>query len=119
MLLRKRLVGAVLTEIRQIKNDRILELVFDGTTEIGDRTTYYLICEIMGQRSNIILCDNDYRIIDAVKRIDEEKSSVREILPGLKYELPPMQDKMLEQIAMTELFRVQNRELLLLLVVLL
>lgn len=93
MLLRKRLVGAVLTEIRQIKNDRILELVFDGTTEIGDRTTYYLICEIMGQRSNIILCDNDYRIIDAVKRIDEEKSSVREILPGLKYELPPMQDK--------------------------
>ena len=93
MLLRKRLVGAVLTEIRQIKNDRILEFVFDGTTEIGDKTTYYLICEIMGQRSNIILCDNDYRIIDAVKRVDEEKSSVREILPGLKYELPPMQDK--------------------------
>ena len=33
------------------------------------------------------------RIIDAVKRIDEEKSSVREILPGLKYELPPSQEK--------------------------
>lgn len=93
MLLRKRLVGAVLTEIKQIKNDRILVLVFDGTTEIGDKTTYYLVCEIMGQRSNIILCDNDYRIIDAVKRVDEEKSSVREILPGLKYELPPMQEK--------------------------
>ena len=93
MLLRKRLVGAVLTEIKQIKNDRILVLVFDGTTEIGDKTTYYLVCEIIGQRSNIILCDNDYRIIDAVKRVDEEKSSVREILPGLKYELPPMQEK--------------------------
>ena len=39
MLLRKRLVGAVLTEIRQIKNDRILIFVFDGTTEIGDKTT--------------------------------------------------------------------------------
>ena len=47
----------------------------------------------MGQRSNIILCDADYKIIDAVKRIDEDKSSVREILPGLKYELPPMQKK--------------------------
>lgn len=93
MLLRKRLCGATITDIKQVKNDRILIFEFDGTTEIGDKTKYYLICEIMGQRSNIILCDEDYRIIDAVKRIDEEKSSVREILPGLKYELPPMQNK--------------------------
>lgn len=93
MLLRKRLCGATLTDITQISNDRILILEFDGTTEIGDKTKYYLVCEIMGQRSNIILCDIDYKIIDAVKRIDEEKSSVREILPGLKYELPPMQEK--------------------------
>ncbi len=93
MLLRKRLCGATLVDIRQVKNDRILIIELDGTTEIGDKTKYYVICEIMGQRSNIILCDNDYTIIDAVKRIDEEKSSVREVLPGLKYELPPMQNK--------------------------
>ena len=93
MLLRKRLCGATLTDIKQIKNDRILVFEFDGTTEIGDKTKYYVICEIMGQRSNIILCDNDYKIIDAIKRVDEEKSSVREILPGLKYELPPLQEK--------------------------
>ena len=93
MLLRKRLCGATLTDITQIGNDRIITLEFDGTTEIGDKTKYYLVCEIMGQRSNIILCDIDYKIIDSVKRIDEEKSSVREILPGLKYELPPMQEK--------------------------
>ncbi len=93
MLLRKRLCGATLTNISQIGNDRILIYEFDGTTEIGDKTKYYLVCEIMGQRSNIILCDADNKIIDAVKRIDEDKSSVREILPGLKYELPPMQEK--------------------------
>ncbi len=93
MLLRKRLCGATLSDITQIGNDRIIILEFNGTTEIGDKTKYYLVCEIMGQRSNIILCDIDYKIIDAVKRIDEEKSSVREILPGLKYELPPMQEK--------------------------
>ncbi len=93
MLLRKRLLGAVLTEIKQIRNDRILIFTFDGTTEIGDKTKYYVICEVMGQRSNIILCDNDYKIIDAVKRVDEEKSSIREILPGLKYELPPIPEK--------------------------
>lgn len=93
MLLRKRLCGATLSDIKQIKNDRILVFEFDGTTEIGDKTRYYVICEIMGQRSNIILCDNDYIIIDAIKRVDEEKSSVREILPGFKYELPPLQEK--------------------------
>lgn len=93
MLFRKRLVGANLVDIRQIKNDRILIFDFDGTTEIGDRTQYHLICEIMGQRSNIILCDCDYRILDAVKRVDETKSQVREILPGLRYEFPPMQEK--------------------------
>lgn len=93
MLFRKRLVGATLIDIRQIKNDRILIFDFDGTTEIGDRTQYHLICEIMGQRSNIILCDADYRILDAVKRVDETKSQVREILPGLRYEFPPMQEK--------------------------
>ncbi len=93
MLLRKRLCGATLTDITQVGNDRIITFEFDGTTEIGDKTKYYLICEIMGQRSNIILCDIDYKIIDAVKRIDEDKSSVREILPGLKYELPPMHEK--------------------------
>ena len=93
MLLRKRLCGATLVDIKQVNNDRILMFEFDGTTEIGDKTKYYVLCEIMGQRSNIILCDNDYKIIDAVKRVGEEKSSVREILPGLKYELPPMQEK--------------------------
>lgn len=93
MLLRKRLCGATLINIRQVNNDRIIIFEFDGTTEIGDKTTYYLVCEIMGQRSNIILCDAEYKIIDSVKRIDEEKSSVREILPGLRYELPPMQEK--------------------------
>ena len=93
MLLRKRLSGATLTKIEQVQNDRILIFEFNGTTDIGDKTKYYVICEIMGQRSNIIFCDIDYRIIDAIKRIDEEKSSVREILPGLKYELPPIPEK--------------------------
>lgn len=93
MLFRKRLVGANLIDIRQIKNDRILIFDFDGTTEIGDKTQYHLVFEIMGQRSNIILCDYNYKILDAVKRVDENKSQIREILPGLRYEFPPMQEK--------------------------
>lgn len=90
MMVRKRLTGANLVSVEQIGNDRILIFTFDGTTEIGDRTKYYIVCEIMAQKSNIIFLDENKKILDAVKRIDETKSSVREILPGLNYELPPM-----------------------------
>lgn len=93
MLLRKHLVGAILTGIRQEGTDRIVYLDFDAITELGYKVKRTLILEIMAQYSNIILIDEDYKIIDSVKRVDLLKSSVRQILPGLKYELPPMQNK--------------------------
>ena len=93
MLFRKRLVGATLKEIIQISCDRVLELHFDATNEIGDRQLLKLYIEIMAQRSNIVLTDENDIIIDAVKRIDETKSTYREILPGGKYLLPPSQNK--------------------------
>lgn len=94
MLFRKRLVGATLKEINQVSLDRILELVFDASNEIGDRETLKLYIEIMAQRSNIVLTDADDTVIDAVKRVDETKSTYREVLPGGKYLLPPEQNKL-------------------------
>lgn len=94
MLLRKRLTGAVLNGISQISLDRILCLDFDATNEIGDKVKLKLYVEIMAQRSNLILVDADGKIIDAVKRVDETKSTFREILPGGTYLLPPPQNKL-------------------------
>lgn len=94
MLLRKLLSSAKLTDIKQDGFERILTLVFDARNDLGDPTEYKLVIEIMGKYSNIILLDSSDKIIDCVKRIDFSKSSVREILPGLKYELPPSQNKM-------------------------
>lgn len=94
MLLRKKLGGARLAEVKQDGFERILELVFDAKNELGDPVRYSLIIEIMGRHSNIILVDENKTIVECVKRIDETKSSVREVLPGLKYELPPAQKKM-------------------------
>ena len=93
MLFRKRLVGATLKSITQISCDRVLVLHFDATNEIGDRQLLKLYIEIMAQRSNIVLTDENDIIIDAVKRLDETKSTYREILPGGKYLLPPSQNK--------------------------
>lgn len=93
MLLRKRLCGARLSAIEQAGLERVLLLKFDAHNELGDEIVLTLAVEIMGRHSNIILIDERGLVIDAVKRIDGEVSSLRMILPGLKYELPPAQDK--------------------------
>lgn len=94
MLMRKHLGGATLLDICQEGSDRILKMVFSCVNEIGDRVIRTLVIEIMAQYSNIILLDENSVIIDSVKRVDMTKSSVRQILPSLKYELPPMQNKL-------------------------
>ena len=91
MLLRKHLGSGRLVEIRQLGMDRILHLVFESVNEMGDLVRLTLAVEIMGRHSNIILVGPDGRVIDAVKRIDLEMSSVRQILPGIGYVLPPPQ----------------------------
>lgn len=93
MLLRKHLTSALIKNIRQHENDRILFIDFDGTNEIGDRVELTLCTEIMGKYSNLILISGE-KIIDAIKRVDYLTSSVRQILPGLNYSLAPQQDKL-------------------------
>lgn len=94
MLLRKHLTGAKLVAVRQQGHDRILFLDFETTNELGDRVTVTVAMEIMGRHSNIIVVNQEGRIIDAVKRVNDEMSSVRAVLPGMQYTLPPAQDKL-------------------------
>ena len=93
MLLRKRLCGARLSALEQPGLERVLLLKFDAHNELGDEITLTLAVEIMGRHSNIILIDERGLVIDSVKRIDNELSSIRLILPGIKYEFPPAQSK--------------------------
>ena len=93
MLLRKHLSGARLTDILQNGLERVAELLFSATNEMGDRITLRLVCELIGNRSNIILVNNEGRIIDSIRRSDIE-TSVRLIQPGAKYEYPEGQNKL-------------------------
>lgn len=94
MLLRKKLQGAKLLAIRQPELERLLHFDFDTINELGDHTTLTLTMEIMGRYSNIILTDENGKIVDALKRVDAEMSSQRLVLPGLSYQLPPPQEKL-------------------------
>ncbi len=111
MLLRKHLAGARLIDVIQPKCERILFLEFEGTNELFDIVKKTLVIEIMGRYSNIILLE-DNKIIDSIKHVDFETSSQRQILPGLKYELPPAQNKydLCDDIDITTIFQNINSE---------
>lgn len=93
MLLRKRLTGARISDIRQSGFERVLLIDFFAHSELGDEITLTLAMEIMGRYSNIVFIDETGRVIDSIKRVDYEMSSQRLVLPGLFYREVPPQDK--------------------------
>lgn len=93
MLLRKHLVGAKLSNIRQIGFERVIFLDFDAVSELGDRITLTLAIEIMSRCSNIILINENGKVMDSIRRVNTDLSSRRLILPGVTYETVPPQDK--------------------------
>lgn len=93
MLLRKHLTGAVLTNVRQIPGERAAELIFSVSGVFGDVEEKRLVAEMMGRYSNIILVSGDETIIDCMRRVDITMSEKRQVLPGLKYRVPPPQSK--------------------------
>ena len=94
MLLRKHLSGAKLVSLEQFGLERIVHFSFSTYNELGDPIIVKLAVEIMGRHSNIILIGSDGKIIDSIKRITADMSSVRQVMPGMTYIFPPVQDKM-------------------------
>ena len=94
MLLRKRLCGAKIFDVRQPDLERIVFIDFDATNDLGDPVRLTLAVEIMGKYSNVIFIDENGLIIDALKRVDPTMTTQRLVLPGMKYELPPAQNKL-------------------------
>ncbi|MCL2054875.1 MAG: NFACT family protein [Oscillospiraceae bacterium] len=94
MLLRKHIGSGKLMDIRQDGLERILCLDFEAMSEIGDMVNITISAEIMGRHSNLIIINQDGKIIDGIKRVDSEISRERMVLPGLKYELPPRESRL-------------------------
>ncbi len=93
MLLRKHLVGARITALTQPERERIVIFELDALDEMGVPVKKRLVLELIGRGTNIILVDGDGRIIDCLRRVDAEKSALRQVLPGLMYRLPLNQSK--------------------------
>lgn len=89
MLLRKHIQNGRIVSFEQPGFERIVDISIEHRNEMGDLCTKHLIVELMGKHSNIIFCDSEYRIIDSIKHISAQISSVREVLPGRDYLFPP------------------------------
>ncbi|GGC80380.1 fibronectin-binding protein EfbA [Enterococcus wangshanyuanii] len=93
MMLRKFLEGAILEQIHQVDNDRVVHFTFTKRDELGDLQNIVLIVELMGRHSTIILMNKENgRILDAIKHIGSSQNSYRSLLPGVDYIDPPKQE---------------------------
>lgn len=89
MLLRKHLSAARLVDIVQPQGERLLRFVFDAQNELGDVVRRCLILEAMGSQANLMLTDEEDRILACTRRVEGDLATgKRAIMPGLFYRLP-------------------------------
>lgn len=93
MLLRKHIANGRIVSITQPSLERIIVLGIEHLDDLGDLCRKKLVIEIMGKHSNVIFCDEDDRIIDSIKHVPAQMSSVREVLPGRTYFIPDTMHK--------------------------
>ncbi len=93
MLLRKYIGSGKILRVWQPGLERIVHFEFEHYDELGDLRRKDLILELMGKYSNLIFCDEEGTILDAIKHIGSLTSSIREVLPGRKYFIPDTQHK--------------------------
>ena len=93
MLLRKHIGSARILKISQPGLERVIYMDFEHLNEMGDLCQKRLVVELMGKYSNIIFCDDNGNILDSIKHISANTSSVREVLPGRIYFIPETQEK--------------------------
>ena len=93
MLLRKHIANGRIVSVSQPGLERIVRIEIEHLDEMGDLKRKFLIVELMGKHSNIILCDDENKILDSIKHISAQVSSVREVLPGREYFIPHAGEK--------------------------
>ncbi len=93
MLLRKHIGTARIVSVVQPDFERIIDFTLEHLDDLGDLCRKHLIVELMGKHSNIIFCDETYKIIDSIKHVSAQVSSVREVLPGRDYFIPRTVEK--------------------------
>ncbi|MBN1755792.1 NFACT family protein [bacterium] len=83
------ILNARINSVRQLGNDRVLEVSIQITKTMGQNTEGFLVMELTGYHNNLILLDGDQKILQARRYVSSHRSRYRQILNGLTYHLPP------------------------------
>lgn len=95
MVLRKYLVGGLITDITQKDSDRVTTIHVSSRDELGFDSKYLLIIEIMGRHSNITLVrERDLKVMESIKHITPDINTYRVLYPGVTYVYPPKSNKL-------------------------
>ncbi|MBQ3446908.1 MAG: NFACT family protein [Synergistaceae bacterium] len=82
--------GGEIFSVRQLNNDRVLELGARRRVSAGLSVNYYLVLEITEPVANFLLLDENHRIDEAAKHSTPDMNRFRTILPGHTYTPPPV-----------------------------
>lgn len=93
MFLRKHIGGGLISEVYAKDYERIIYFDINCTDEFSGNSVKTVIMELTGRNCNLIVVNSSYRILDALRHVDESMSSVRRVMPACEYVLPPVQDK--------------------------
>lgn len=85
MVLRKYLVGSFIESIKQLNNDRVIEITCTKKDDLLGNTKLYLVIELIGRFSNLLLLDEDRKIIDAIKQLSILENESRGIMKKMTY----------------------------------
>ncbi|MGI8884611.1 MAG: Rqc2 family fibronectin-binding protein [Pyrinomonadaceae bacterium] len=104
LFLRKRLANAVLRNIEQIADERILRFEFSAQTELGQTENYALVAQITGRSANLFLIDKNDFILDAIRETFGEGQEI-----GNRY-APPVREEEKRRRGEEESFSIGNFE---------
>lgn len=92
MFLRKHLDGATIFDVTQNEYDRYLLFSLATRNELGDKVILFMSVELMGKYANVILYNEEGKILDVLKRIPPFENNRRILQPGATFRLPDRQE---------------------------
>jgi predicted ribosome quality control (RQC) complex YloA/Tae2 family protein len=84
LTLRKRLSGAVLSAVKQVRGERVLIFAFDAVDDLGRPVEYGLVAQLTGRSANLFLIDSQSRIVEAARQTRGDGQQVGDVYDAPK-----------------------------------
>lgn len=88
MFLRKFIERGIINKIEALNHDRIIQIEIQNKNDLGDNVKLYLVMETFSRYTNLIILDDNKKVINAYKHISPFDENDRTIVNGAIYKTP-------------------------------